>query len=140
LNATIGAMFPVRKDIGLGFVFENIIATDSDLPASERLDPNMSVGLSYNYQRFVRLRADLISQPGNNMGKPILAAGVENYWNRWIIFRLGGQRDLAREQSTESIGLGFAGPKFELQYAFQNIRGGLEAEARHSVDLGLPIW
>ncbi len=139
-NAVLGAMFPVRKEIGIGLVFENLFPSDSAIPESERLEPTISLGASYNYLKFVRVRADLISQPGNSFGKPVVGLGIENYWNRWIIFRLGAQRDPGLDKSIESIGIGFAGPKFELQYAYQSIRGALVNDGRHSIDLGLPIW
>lgn len=140
MNGSVGFMTPLRKHIGLGIVWENLIPSDSNLPPSERLDPSLAVGLSYNYKKFVRLRGDLISQPGNNFGRPILAAGIENYWNRWLIFRLGAQRNQGQDTTTQSVGLGFAGPRFELQYAFQLIQGALETDGRHSIDLGIPIW
>lgn len=140
INGSLGFMTPLRRDIGLGITWENLVPRSSDLPESERLNSNLAFGLSYNYKRFLRLRGDLISQPGNNLGRPILAAGLENYWNRWLIFRIGAQRDPAQEKTTNSLGLGFAGPRFELQYAFQSIQGPQESDGRHSIDLGIPIW
>lgn len=140
INGSLGLMTPLRKDLGLGIVLENMVPSESNLPESERLDPTLAFGLSYNYRKFVRVRGDLVSQPGNSFGRPVLALGLENYWNRWLMFRLGYQRDQGQDKTINSVGLGFAGPRFELQYALQNIYGALETESRHSIDLGVPIW
>lgn len=140
VNLSMGGFFPVRREVGLAFLVENMVPSESELPEGERLSPSVSLGGSYNYKKFVRFRADLISQPGNSFGRPILALGMENYWNRWVIFRLGGQRDPALDMNMRSLGLGFAGPRFELHYAYQELRGPLDLDLRHSIDLGLPIW
>lgn len=141
VGATIGALVPLRPEWTLGLVVENAFSNSKNtLPEAERLDPTTALGLSYNYRKFMRLRADLISQAAHNWGNPIWAVGLENYWNRWLIVRIGGQVDTLKDTTAETAGVGFAGPKFELQYAFQNIRGPERSEGRHSIDLGLPLW
>lgn len=138
-NVQAGVLVAPSSDLGFGAVFENLIPTNKDLPEVYRLKQTTSVGASWNYKRLFRFRSDLISAPGNSFGKPTLAGGMESYLNRWLVMRLGFQRNAEQEANLFTGGVGFIGPKFGFHYAYQN-SPQKEALTRHSVDLAVPIW
>jgi hypothetical protein len=136
----LGSMFALTKAFSLGFVLDNLLPPSAGITPAERLYQTTSVGVSYNYKTFLRAKLDVSSESGNSWARPTLAAGLENYWNRWLIVRMGVQRNNEFEQTIASAGVGFAGPKFGLHYAFQNVQSPTGTDPRHSVDLGVPLW
>lgn len=139
-SLTVGSIFGVSQNLGVAFVVDNLLPIVNAPEARERLSPLTSLGMSYNMGKFLRARMDLTTQRNNSLNKPILAAGLENYWNRWLIFRIGAARDAELEQTTLSTGLGFDGPRFGIHYAFQSVEAPLGRDQRHSVDLALTLW
>lgn len=140
LSMTLGGLFSLTKELGFAVVLENIAPLMASDTAREKLKPLTALGLSYNASRHNRIRLDLTSASDNSFGRPTVAGGVENYLNQWMIFRIGAARNMELEQTTYSAGLGFAGPRFGIHYAFQNVATNLGQDHRHSIDLGMPIW
>lgn len=137
---TVGSIFGVTKDLGVALVFENALLLSGAPVGRETLAPLTAVGLSYNLGKMLRMRLDLTTERNNSLNRPRIAGGIENYWNRWIIFRLGAARDAELEESMWSTGLGFDGPRFGIHYAFQSVESRVERDFRHSVDLDLALW
>jgi hypothetical protein len=139
-NVQTGFLWMPNQNVGVAATFDNMIPSTSDtIPEAYRLKQTMALGGSYNYRKFVRVKADLISAENNTFGKPTLAAGMESYLNRWLVLRWGLQRNNQLAANLYTAGLGFIGPKFGLHYAYQNSPQN-ESLTRHSVDLALPIW
>ncbi len=138
-NVQTGFLWTPNQNLGVAVTFDNMVPPQTSVPETHRLKQTISTGVSYNYQKIVRLKADIISAENNTANKPTLAAGMESYMNRWIILRWGLQRNNQLEANLYTAGLGFAGPKFGLHYAYQNSPQN-ESLTRHSVDLALPIW
>ena len=141
-NVQTGFLWVPNSNMGAAVTFDNMIppaSVSSSVPEAYRLKQTIGVAGSYNFHKFVRLKADLISAENNTFGKPTLAAGMENYLNRWLILRWGLQRNNQLDANLYTAGLGFVGPKFGLHYAYQNSPQN-ESLTRHSVDLALPIW
>jgi hypothetical protein len=138
-NIQTGFLWAPNKNFGAALVFDNILPGSGGVPEAYRLKSTTAIGGSYNYKRFVRLKADLISDSGNSWSRPTLAAGMESYMNRWLVLRWGVGRNNETESNLYTAGLGFIGPKFGIHYAFQNSPQN-ESLTRHSVDLAVPIW
>jgi hypothetical protein len=139
-SLTVGSIFGVSQNLGVALVIDNLFPIVNAPEAREQFAPLTSLGMSYNMGKFLRARMDLTTQRNNSLNKPLLAAGLENYWNRWLIFRIGAARDAELEQSILSTGLGFDGPRLGIHYAFQAVEAPLGRDQRHSVDLALTLW
>lgn len=138
-NMDMGFLVNPAKDIGIAAYFENLLPPKSAIPEAYRFNQTTTLAGSYNYRRFLRVKADLISETNNSFNKPTLAAGLESYLNKWLILRWGLQRNNEKTADTYAAGIGFMGPKFALNYAYQNTPQD-ESLTRHSVDLAVPIW
>ena len=138
-NASIGTLYAPNADLGFAAVFENLMGTNSSIPEELRLNPNMSLGVSYIYRRFMRTRFDVVSGANDSFARPILEAGLESYMNRWAVIRLGIQRRNEEKATAYSAGMGFSGPKFSIQYAYLT-SPDQDALTRHSIDMAIPVW
>jgi hypothetical protein len=138
-NLQAGFLWTPNESVGAALVFDNFVPPNDSTPEPYRLPQTVALGSSYNYRKFLRLKADLISGTNNDLGLPTLAAGMESYMNRWLILRWGLQRNNELAANLYTAGLGFIGPKFALHYAYQNSPQN-ESLTRHSVDLAVPIW
>lgn len=138
-NVQTGLLWAPNKNYGVALVFENLLPPNQEVPQEFRQQQTMGLGTSFNYKKFVRFKADVTSASNNSFGKPLLAAGMESYMNRWLILRWGLQRNNELDANLYTGGLGFVGPKFGLHYAYENSPQN-ESLTRHSVDLALPIW
>lgn len=137
---SVGSIFGLSPNLGVALVVDNLVPLAQAPGARERLSPLTSAGLSYNFGKFLRTRLDVTTERNNSLNRPLIAAGVENYWNRWLIFRLGAARDNELEQNIFSTGLGFDGPRFGIHYAFQAVEAPTGQDQRHSVDLAFLLW
>lgn len=137
---SVGSIIGLSPNLGVALVFDNLVPLNQAPTARERLSPLSSAGLSYNFGKFLRMRFDVTSERNNSLNRPLIAAGLENYWNRWLIFRIGAARDNELQQNIYSTGLGFDGPKFGIHYAFQAVEGLQSRDQRHSVDLAFLLW
>lgn len=138
-NAQLGMLFAPSKDIGLAAVFDNLVPPKSDIPEAYRQKQTMTFGASLNFRRLFRLKADVKSATNNSFNKPTAGLGLESYINRWLVVRMGAQRNAELAANLYTAGIGFVGPKFGLHYAYQN-SPQVESMTRHSVDMAIPIW
>lgn len=138
-NLNLGALYTFGENWGFGALFENVLGSKNTVSPGLRLIPQTSFGISYIYQRFLRTRLDLISATNNSFDRPSIAAGLESYMNRWVIMRMGVQRQNETNSYIYSAGLGFSGPKIGVHYAYMS-NPESDSFSRHTVDLSLPIW
>jgi hypothetical protein len=139
-NMSVGTIADLTPALSLAFVFDNIADPQPDTPQDLRLKPGTSVGLSYNFRRFLRLRLDLESPSGSNsFSHPTVSTGLESYFNRWLVLRLGARKETEAKLDRYGGGLSFIGPKFAIHYGYLNSPQD-ENETRHAVDLAIPIW
>lgn len=128
----------ITKDFGFGFVAKKVAAGMADLPEPLQVQKTISLGMSYTYQSFARLRFDVESAPDNNTEKLVYMAGLENFLNDWLVFRLGFQNNNVVVKDYFSAGLGFAGPQFGLHYAYvADIKD--KKDSKHVIDLTVPF-
>lgn len=137
-NASLGALWMPNQKLAFALVFENLIGQDPLLPATLRQRPGAGAGIAYLHSRVVRMKADVNSSSQNSLNKPTVSIGVESFLTQWVLTRIGIQRNQEREANLYTGGFGFLGPKFSANYAF--LRESINNEARHAVDLTIPLW
>ena len=138
-NFQFGGLWSVNKNLGFALVVDNLMQPNQDIPETLRQQQTIAIGGAYNYKRFARFKLDINSNPNNTLRSPSFGGGVESYMNKWLILRMGAQRNNDLNSNLYTIGAGFVGPKFGLHYAYQNSPQD-ESLTRHSVDLAIPIW
>jgi hypothetical protein len=136
-NLDFGVLWVPQKEIGVSAVFENLIEGNSQ--KSQAFAQKSALGFSYNFMKFSRMRADLESALGNNFSKPTLSFGVENFLNKWTLFRIGINRDFLLTENEYSAGLGLKLPRFWLNYAYAQQDRRPKTD-QHAIDLTVPVW
>lgn len=138
-NLNIGTLWALNESLGFAIRTDSVLGVNKDIPLESRMNQVTAIGMSYNYQKFVRAKMDIETDSGHSAAAPRILAGLESYMNRWLILRIGGERNNEEQYNLYTAGLGFVGPKFGFHYAFQNSPDDVEL-TRHSVDLAIPIW
>jgi|GEM_PF-2250864 len=135
-----GLLWSPLQNLGFGLVFYNIGFIDKSevFPAEVRPLTRFAVGTHFLYKDFLRFRADLLSGDHNSMKGPTVMLGFEDYMKKWLIWRIGFQGNQDTGQQLGTTGLGFEGPRFVLNYAFQRemVVGDY---SKHSIDLTFPF-
>ena len=132
-NGTLGFFFTPKETMGLAAVFYNVFAPKNNVPEAYRLRPQMGFGFHTIYKEFIKLRADLLSAPDDNFGNAKYMAGFETLLNEWCALRFGYQNDILAAQELLTTGIGFAGPRFTLNYGHQGNLKGRDFD-RHAID------
>lgn len=130
-NADIGFIYTPRPQIGLALVGYNLFGEDTSAPEELRRKTTVGAGFNYVVGSSVRFRLDATSE-SEFMG------GVETYINRFVISRIGYYNDSDDARQLVTAGMGFNGPKFALNYAYEG-NPQESGDYRHSVDLGIPF-
>lgn len=138
-NIDVGNVFPLQPNLGFALVFENVLPPQSSAHEEWRYTPKTAVGFNYDYSKTFQFRLDVTSASNNSFTNPVVGMGIQSYPNRWTAIRLGTQKDLENKADIYSTGLGFSGPKFAVNYAY-NQSPQLARLTRHSFDLELPLW
>lgn len=134
----LGLTYIHNEEFGAAAVVKNIANNASeDIPAVVTLKPMMVLGANYIYKSQMRLRMDVSSQENNDFSKPLLSSGLESIINRWTVFRFGYFNDTFLSSDGWSLGFGFNGPRFSLNYAY--LSGNSVRESAQSVDLVIPF-
>lgn len=134
----LGLTLALTSDFGFGFVAKKVAAGMVDLPESLQVQKTIGLGMSYTYQNFARLRLDVESGPDNDTKKLVYMAGLENFLNDWLVFRLGFQNNNVVVKDYFTAGLAFVGPQFGLHYAYiTDIKD--KSDSKHLVDLSVPF-
>lgn len=134
-NGSLGVMWNLNRQFGLGASFENIAEIPEEFERLSDLTPRTRVGLNYIYKDWFRLRFDAVTTTNNRFSDLTPQAGFESYFGQWVIGRVGWSQIPGYDDSW-SGGIGFSLPKFKIDYATAWISAETN-EIRHSVDLGL---
>lgn len=137
-NVDFGFLYTPTPEIGLGLVAYNIIAIDKVTPNLDLTEPAWGIGANYIYQGFIRVRLDLNSGPQQAPSKFTYQGGFESFLSEWFVVRIGAQRDDFKRENRITGGLGFMGPKFQVNYAYQ-MSPQDDSLASHGVDLVIPF-
>jgi hypothetical protein len=138
-NMMMGSIFSIGDNLGLAVVLDHMLPTDGSIPNDYRFYPTTAIGLSYTRGSVIRFKLDVESAGNNSFDEPAIAGGVETYWNRWVIFRIGFRKDFALNSNQYGAGIGFTGPKFAIHYGYLSSPETQDL-ARHSIDFAIPIW
>lgn len=130
-NADLGFLYTPRDNLGFGLVVYNIFGEKDSIPKEFRPKTSVAGGLNYIYHDSTRFRLDITSES-------IYEAGMEMYFNRFFIGRLGYSDDTDDERQLVTAGLGFNGPRFQINYAYQS-NTEKSGDYRHSIDLIIPF-
>lgn len=131
-NMSAGLLYAATGSLGFALMGEDLFSND-------HAEQSLSLGVSYSVRSFVRFKLDTTGYLDDSMAKPDVAVGVENYLNKWAIFRVGAARDGRLGLNKYSAGLGLVLPRFGLHYAYQMAPDRKDL-ASHSVDMAFPIW
>ncbi len=131
VNADLGILYTPLPHIGLGLVLYNVFGENKEIPEAFRPKFSAAGGFNYIYKSTVRFRVDATSES-------VLMGGLETYVNKFLITRLGYQSDLDDHRELITGGVGFKGPRFALNYAYQG-NTQISGDYRHSIDLEIPF-
>ncbi|WP_340598069.1 hypothetical protein [Bdellovibrio sp. GT3] len=130
-NADLGLLYTPVDSIGLGLVGYNLFGPPSNVPEEIRKKTKVGAGFNYVYRSFARFRADADSEG-------FIGLGLETFLNRFTVFRFGFSDDFDESQPRASVGAGFSGPRFRLNYAYYG-NTQKSSDYRHSIDLIIPF-
>ncbi|MNL03697.1 hypothetical protein D3C87_1242410 [compost metagenome] len=131
MNGDLGFIYTPQPHIGLGLVAYNLFGEKNEIPEELRVKTTVGAGFNYIYRAIWRARVDVDSES-------VVMAGLETYVNRYIITRIGYSDDVDDKRQMLTAGLGFKGPKFGINYAYEGNPQNSE-DYRHSVDLAVPF-
>ncbi|MEK2647177.1 hypothetical protein [Bdellovibrio sp. BCCA] len=131
VNGDLGLIYTPKANIGWALVVYNIFGENKDIPEAFRPKTSVGGGFNYIYQAMVRFRLDATSES-------VYMAGIETYVNQFIITRFGYSNDTDDKRELITAGVGFKGPRFALNYAYQG-NPQISGDYRHSVDLEIPF-
>jgi hypothetical protein len=137
-RATAGFLWQPTKALSFGLTQKNIALNDTDLPDAVDHVAITTAGLAYVYQNFAQLRFDMESIEKQPSDRYIYKFGLETYINDWIITRFGYRNDNVLSQNFTTLGVGFAGPQFQLHYAYQS-EAKSTVDPLHIIDLSVPF-
>lgn len=138
-NMSFSTLYSPTSTWGFAVVLDNVLGESGDSPEGIRLKPTTALGMNYIYKRLIRTRLDLVTSTNNSWDRPLIEAGLEMFMNRWVIMRMGAQRNNEEAANAYSAGLGFVGPHFGIHYAYL-MSPEQESLTRHALDLAVPIW
>lgn len=131
MNADLGFIYTPEPYIGLGLVAYNLVPDNSEIPKELRTKTTVGAGFNYIYRATWRGRLDVDSES-------VVMAGIETYVTRYFITRFGYSDDLDDKRQLLTAGVGFKGPRFAINYAYEG-NPQISADYRHSVDLAVPF-
>ena len=137
-RANAGFLWQPSKAFSFGLVQKNIALNDTDLPDDIDHVTTTTAGFAYVYESFAQLRFDMETIEKQPSDRFIYKIGLETYLNDWIITRFGYRNNNILSQNFTTLGVGFAGPQFQLHYAYQ-LEAKSTVDPLHIIDLSVPF-
>ncbi len=141
-NGHLSTTWTPTPEMGFGLVVYDLAPISKEIPDPLQLTPSVGAGFNTIYNQFIRFRFDVKSAPNMIMNQLTYGLGFESYFAEWIITRGGFARDDYRNESWATAGLGFLGPRFYINYAYERTLARsetLEDRNTHSIDFGVPF-
>jgi len=123
---------------GLGVVSKNKPLSNTTLTDDLDQTATVAAGVSWIYENFAKFKADVESAEDQKANKVIYMFGLETYINDWVVTRFGYRNDNVHSLNYFTAGLGFLGPQFGLNYAYQN-EARSTTDPLHTIDLNIPF-
>lgn len=137
-TADVGFSYIPNEKMGFGLVFYNVYQADN-VPESLLRKSSIGAGMTYLLNQKTRYRLDLVTGKDSDLAEGRIEAGFESFLNDWIVFRFGLAQGFQGEDSNLLAGgLGFHGPRFRINYAYQKSQIQ-EKEAVHGIDFIVPF-
>jgi hypothetical protein len=134
----LGITVAINSKIGFGLTANKVASSQVKIAENVQLQKTMGMGISYIINDFARFRFDMETGPDNKTNRLIYMAGMENFLNDWMIFRMGFQKNNVVSKDYITAGMGFAGPQFTLHYAYIADASD-QTDQKHLFDLGIPF-
>lgn len=138
INWETGFIWAPTSQLAFGVIGQNLSPNNQSLDNIIRLQRTMSLGASYSKRQFYRLRTEIESGDNYNFGNSNWSLGVENFINQWTILRAGNNYDFNTAENIHSVGIGFAGPKFGIHYAYAFGTRATDI-SEHTIDMSIPF-
>lgn len=114
-DGSVGLMYIVTKDLGLGLVHRNVL--DSDSPYLYR---TVEFGVNYLFGDFLRFAADVVYATEKNPNKEaIYMFGMEHEIVEKLPLRIGFRGDDVINENYWTLGFGWVGPKIGFDYTLE---------------------
>jgi hypothetical protein len=140
MNGTLGLLFTPSVNLGFGFTASNFINNQAEIPNGLRLSRTFGLGTTYIFADFLRFRLDYLWPiVKSDEVSPSIHGGFESFFTEWVAFRAGVTKKTNISDINYSIGLGFIGPRFQINYGYEELKT-LPKQSQHSFDLVLPFW
>lgn len=137
-NFNVGVLYTPFANLGLGLVAYDVLTPGNEIDDALKLQRRWGAGMTYLYNEFIRVHLDASGGSLKGSSRPIFAVGGESYFSQFWALRAGVERDPNTEVGTTGVGIGFIGPRFQLQYAYQTT-ADIEGFRSHSVDFSMPF-
>ena len=119
-NGQLGLFYLLTPDIGIAYVFDNVVRANDIRADEDFLAQQHAFGAYYRYQRVGRFRTDAVySDQKWRTAKWNWHLGYDLPMSDLLTLRLGTFWKNAEDQRGWSIGLGFEGPNLKLGYSYQ---------------------
>lgn len=138
-NIDAGAIWAPIEMLSIGLVAQNILSADDKAPVSVRDVPTFGFGFHASYERMFNFRLDL-SRPDkfNPRERTDIGMGFESSFENGLSLRAGCNWKETVDQTLLGAGLGYRGPRLQVDYAFQK-DARVDQATRHLVDLWIPF-
>lgn len=138
-NADLGALWSPIEEISMGVVAQNFLSADDKAPEDVRDVPTFGIGFRGSYERHFQLRLDFVRPDKFNPGRRTdIGAGFESSFENGLALRVGCNWKETENKTLLAAGLGYRGPRLQVDYTFQKDTRVDEA-TRHLVDLWIPF-
>jgi len=138
-NGQLGLMYNPSSSIGIGLVAQNLIKPSSSIPSFLVEPLSVGLGFTYLFDKFLKFKADAVAfDDETREWRAKYMLGIETLLGKFGALRLGWNKSELTGYKYYTLGFGFNGPKFRLDYSYQQKdtrrRGGM-----HSVDFRIPL-
>ena len=142
-NFGIGFLWTPWESLGIGFSLLNFNTPPKEIPISYTLGSTSGVGLLYIFKEFLHLRLDYTKKDHQleSQSYTETALGLETSLSDWLFSRIGVAQQKTETNETTlkySFGLGFLGPRFGVNYAFQQYHQSQKGK-EHNLDIIIPF-
>ena len=140
-DADLGLLWNPRHNFAIGALYESLANHSLKTPESIRPLDRLTLGANYLFMPQFRLRADMtrLTEASSDFGGDWdFRFGLESFIDAWFVFRFGYEAQNSQDRNFYSMGLGFVGPRLNIDYAYRKNRDFSQGEL-HSVDFRLPF-
>ncbi len=139
-NATMGVIWNPHPDWGFGLALYQVFGGNRKIPSYFREPQKLTLGATHVVSEYLRLRLDVASVLEDNPENKLqIMGGFESFLTSYFVMRVGWKADEFASRDTFTAGFSFLGPRFTLDYAYQNTFADSSQGALHSVDLSFPF-